>query len=315
MHTSHEQADELHATGVRRGAVSRAAGALTALLVLAAAPLASQQPEKAEPRDSAQDPFAGPSVFDRSPDQGVTVSRLTLEADRAPPLVSVSDFYRVSFAAEWSRVVPRGVTARLIRTNPLDLEIPPTVRQGDRVVLETERLSVKSGDVLQVIRRGRALGDGLHAVHSLGLVEVTRVWDDSARARVRSIFGSYQVGDPVIAAEPFGAAGIRNLEPAAKAVTARIIGMETPQALVSTNDRVFLDAGSDSGLSSGDELMVFEAEVDDPASADSEDRLGVIRIVRTRTGTATARVVETRAVGMGKGSVAVLVRRAAAGDR
>lgn len=313
MHTSHEHEDELRATGVRRGAVTRAAGALTALLVLAAAPLASQQPEKAQPRDSAQDPFAGPSVFDDSPDQGVTVSQLTLEAHRAPPLVSISDFYRVSFVADWSRLVPRGVTRRLIRTNPLDLEMPPTVRGGDRVVLSTRGLSVEPGDTLQAVRRGRALEDGLHAVHSLALVEVTNVWDDSARARVRSIYASYQVGDAVIPAEPFGALGVRDLEPAAKAVTARVIGMETPQALVGTNDRVFLDAGSD--LASGDELMVFSGDVDDPASADPEDRLGVVRVVRARGGTATARVVETRDVGMKEGSVAVLVRRAASGDR
>lgn len=313
MHTSHEHEDELRATGECRGAVTRAAGALTALLVLAAAPLASQQPEEAEPRDSAQDAFAGPSVFDDSPDQGVTVSELTLEAHRAPPLVSISDFYRVSFAADWSRLVPRGVTRRLIRTNPLDLEMPPTVRGDDRVVLSTRGLSLEPGDTLQAVRRGRALEDGLHAVHSLALVEVTKVWDDSARARVRSLYASYQVGDAVIPAEPFGALGVRDLEPAAKAVTARVIGMETPQALVSTNDRVFLDAGSD--LASGDELMVFSGDVDDPASADPEDRLGVVRVVRARGGTATARVVETREVGMKEGSVAVLVRRAASGDR
>lgn len=315
MHTSHDRDDDLRASGARRGTISLAAGALTALLFLAAAPLQAQQPEKAEPRDSAQDPFAGPSVFDQSPDQGVTVSRLTLEADRAPPLVSVSDFYRVSFVADWSRLEPQGVTTRLIRTNPLDLEMPPTVRGGDRVVLSTGGFSVEAGDLLQAVRRGRSLGGGRHVVHSLGLVEVTKAWEDSARARVRTVYAGYQVGDPVIPAEPFGARGVRELVPAAEAVTARVIGMETPQALVGTNDRLFLDAGSDAGLSSGDELMVFPGHVDDPAAADAEDRLGVVRVVRVRGGTATARVVETREAGMEEGSVAVLVRRAASGDR
>ena len=315
MHAIHQQVDELRASGMLRGTVRRAAGALAAFLVLAAAPLGAQQPEEAEPRDSAQDPFAGSSVFDQAPEQGVTVSRLTLEADRAPPLVSRSDFYRVSFVTDWRDLQPRGVTTRLIRTNPLDLEIPPTVRGGDRVVLSTRGLSVEPGDTLQAIRRGRTLGGGRHVVHSLGLVEVTKVWDDSARGRVRSVYAGYQVGDMLIPAEPFGAFGVRELEPAAEAVTARLIGMETPQALVATNDRVFLDAGSASGLSPGDELMVFPSHVDDPAAADPADRLGVVRVVRVGEAHSTARVVETRDVGMEEGSVAVLVRRAASGGR
>ena len=315
MYAMYQQDDALRASGSRRGTVHRAAGALTALLVLAAAPLGAQQPEEAEPRDSAQDPFAGPSVFDQAPEQGVTVSRLTLEAGRAPPLVSRSDFYRVSFVTDWSDLHPRGITTRLIRTNPLDLEIPPTVRGGDRVVLSTRGLSLEPGDTLQAIRRGRSLGGGRHVVHSVGLVEVTKVWEDSARGRVGSVYASYQVGDALIPAEPFGALGIRELEPAAEAVTARLIGLETPQALVATNDRVFLDAGSTAGLSSGDEMMVFPGHVDDPAAADPADRLGVVRLVRVGERTSTARVVETREAGMEEGSVAVLVRRAVSGDR
>lgn len=316
MHASHQQVDELRASGARRRTTSRATALLTSLLVLAATPLSAQQPQEAEPRDTAQeDPFAGPSVFDDSPDQGITVSRLTLEAERAPPLVSVSGFYRVSFVADWSSLGPMGVTTRLIRANPLNLEMPPTIRTNDRVVLSTEGLSVEPGDVLQAIRNGRSLEGGRDVVHSLGLVEVTKVWEDSARARVRSVYAGFEVGDQVIPAEPFGARGVRKLEPAEEAVIARLIGMETPQALVANNDRVFLGAGSASGLSPGDELMVFPGDVGDPTAAAPEDRLGVIRLVRVREETSTARIVETRDVGMGKGSVAVLVRQAASGDR
>lgn len=299
----------------RRFRLRSAVGALTALLLLAAAPVAAQQPDEAQPRDTAEDPFAGPSVFDEAPERGVTVSRLTLDETEAPALVSPSDFYRVSFLADWSELRPRGVTLRLLRTNPLGLDIPPTVRGGDRVVVSLGGLGAEPGDVLQAIRRGRTLPGGRRVVHSLALLEVLSVDGDSARARVRTIFADYQVGDPVIPAERFEGRELRALEPAEETVVARLIGLETRQALVGTNDRVFLDAGSDAGLSTGDELMVFAEGTAEPAAADPEDRLGVLRLVRVRPETSTARVVETRDVGMRRGSPAVLVRRAVAGDR
>lgn len=315
MQTSHLSVDEPRAADTRRRSISSlraAVGAgLASFLLLAAAPLAAQQPQEA----SEQDPFAGSSVFERAPDQGVTVSRLSLEAGQAPPLVSASDFYGASFVADWSQLRPRGMTTRLIRTNPLGLEMPPTVRGGDRVVLSLGGLSVEPGDTLQAVRRGQALPEGRHVVRSVALVEVSKVHDDSARARVRSVYGSYQVGDPVVAGQPFRARGVRELQPAGKSVAVRIIGLETSQALVGTNDRVFVDAGSEAGLSPGDELMVFPEGTADPAEADPEDRLGVLRLVRVREGASTARVVETRDVGMGPGSVAVIVRRATSGDR
>lgn len=301
------------ASAVRRG--PGAAVLLVAALALAVVPATAQQPHEAEAQERPDDPFAGPSIFDHSPDRGVSVSRLTLEAADAPPLVSVSDFYRVSFLARWSRLQPRGRTAGVLRANPLELEIPPTVRENDRVVLWLDGLDAEAGDVLQAVRRGRELADGRAVVHSVAMVEVLGVRGDSARARVRRVFADYRVGDPVIAAAPFAARGVRDLRPADRALTTTVVSLEIPQALVGTNDRVFLDAGSEAGLGSGDELMVFPEGTDDPAAAEPADRLGVVRVVRARDGSSTARVVETRDVGIRDGAPAVLVRRAQSGER
>lgn len=317
MRTTHDSADETRSSpdAPGRTRLRAIAGAATAVLLLAAAPLTAQQPRPAEPGETEQDPFAGSSIFDHSPDRGVTVSRLTLEGEAAPPLVSASDFYRASFVADWSALRPRGTTDRLLRTNPLGLEFPPTAKIGDRVVLSLGGLEVEPGDMLQAVRRGETMSDGSSVVHSLALVEVTKVDGRTARARVRSIYARYQVGDPVIAAEPFRAGTARALEPAGEAVVARITGLETPQVLVSTDDRLFLDAGSAAGLSPGDELAVFPEGTARPDEAPAEDRLGVVRVLRVREGSATARVVDTKQVGMKPGSVAVLVRRAASGER
>ena len=314
MHTRDDVADGgASMPGPRPGL--RAVSVAVLLAVLAAAPAPAQQPADTSGGERGADPFEGASLFDRAPDRGVSTTRLRLEAAEPPPLVSASDFYRVSFLAESGGAGPSGSTARVLRSNPLDLEIPPSVRTGDRVVLALNGLAVRAGDTLQAVRRGRNLPGGRPVMHSLALVELLRVEGDSARGVVRSVFADYQVGDPVIRAEPFPAGRIRALEPAAGRLVARVVGLETPQALVATNDRVFLDAGTRHGLGAGDELLAFPGTTADPTRADPAERLGTLRVVRARPGSATARVVETRDVGLRAGCVAVRVRRAVSGDR
>lgn len=276
------------------------------------------EPEE-EPREEPQkvegDPFEGASIFDRSRAQGVELSEYTVEEDESPALVSPSDFYSASFVADWTRVRPRGQTGRVIRQNPLGLEMPPTVGRHADVMIEASELPVRPGDTLQAIHRGPELSERQDVVHSRALLQVTKVGGDSVRARVLNVFGSYSVGDFVIPAESFPARDLRRLEVAEEPITARVIGLEEPQALVGTNDRVFLDAGSDAGLSYGDELVVFPTDAGPTATADADDRLGVVRVVRVRPETSTVRVVETREVGIQAGVPAVLLRRAAFGSR
>lgn len=265
----------------------------------------------AEEAPSGSDPFDAPSVFDHNPQQGVDVGNLDVADRRPPPLVSTSDFYRVPFVADFDALRPRAVTSRVIRENPLELDIPPSVRLRDRVVLHLRDLTVEPGDTLQAIREGHGL-DGRSVVRSLGLLEVRKLRGDSARAVVVAVYASYQEGDPVIPAEPYTLADRRTLEPGGDALRARVLGLaEEEQVLVSTGDHLFLDAGEGAGVTAGDEFAVFSADVSDPAEAEPEDRLGVVRVVRVRPASATVRVVETRDAGIRPGQPVIRVRRPA----
>lgn len=263
--------------------------------------------------DRGEDPFDGPSVFDRNPDQQVTVGELDLNRGNEASLVSPSDFYRSSFVADWDDVRPRGTTARLIRENPLGLEMPPSVRLRDRVVVRLGTLDVEAGDTLQAVRPGRELDDA-RVVRSLGLLEVGDVSGDSARAVVVAVYGDYQEGDPVIPAETFRWGERNDLREADSPLRARVMGLAVEQALVSTGDHLYLDVGGDDGVAVGDEFSVFSASVADPSAAPAEDRLGTVRVVRVRPGTSTARVVETRDVGIEAGLAALRVREPVATD-
>jgi LysM repeat protein len=263
-----------------------------------------REPDRGADRGEAS--FDAPSVFDRNPERRVTVGDVDLDRGEGTSLVSRSDFYRSSFVARWAEVRPRGTTARLISENPLGLEIPPSVRLRNRVVVHLGALDVDAGDTLQAVRPDRELDD-VRIVRSLGLLEVRNVRGDSARAVVVAVYGDYQEGDVVIPAETFTLEEQRELRDGSP-LRARVLGLAVDQALVSTGDQVFLDVGRGDGVSVGDEFSVFSSTVEDPSAVPPQDRLGTVRVVRVRPGTATARVVETRDVGIEAGLAALRVR-------
>jgi len=255
--------------------------------------------------------FDAPSIFDHSPEASVNVNTMSLDRVTPPDLVSMSDYLRAGFVTSPASVSPHAVTARIMSQNPLGLELPSSVRSHDRIMIALNGLSVSEGDFLQAIRPGRNRGSVGREYASMGLVEVTGVEGDSARAVVRTVYGDYQVGDLLVPAGSPGDVGTE-LTAVQNGMVARLLGFETEQPLLSTGDMVFVDAGSREGVEVGDEFAVFPADIADVGSASLDDRLSVVRVVRTFDHTASARVVDTRDVGTEADAPVRLVRRPSA---
>jgi LysM repeat protein len=119
--------------------------------------------------------FSGPSIFDRSPEASVNVNTLSLTDKTPPDLVSRSDYLRAAFVAPPSSIDARAVTGRVITQNPLGLELPPSVRPHEQIMIVLHGLSVSKGDLLQAIRPGRGRGRWGREYESMGLVQITRV--------------------------------------------------------------------------------------------------------------------------------------------
>jgi len=255
--------------------------------------------------------FDAPSIFDRSPEASVNVNTMSMERGMSPQLVTMSDYLRAGFVTSPSDVSPHAVTGRVMRENPLGLELPSSVRSHDRIMIALNGLSVSEGDLLQAIRPGRSRGDAGREYASMGLVKITKIEGDSARAVVQTVYGDYEVGDLLIPAGSPGDAG-SELSPVRDGMVSRLMGFETEQPLLSTGDMVFLAAGSQDGVEVGDEFAVFPSSTPDVGSALLGDRLSVVRVVRTFGHTASARVVDTRDVGTRSDAPVRLVRRPSA---
>lgn len=254
--------------------------------------------------------FGGTSVFDTSPDAGNVLGGLDIEVYREPELVSVSDFYRAPFIIGIDDDRRVGVTVRKIEGNPLRLELPPSVRLNDVVVVDLNGISVAPGEMLQGFHM-RSGPRGRPMFQSLALLEVTEIEADSARAKVSQLFGDYKVGDPVVLADPYLVPPELSQINVDDGMATELLGFEIEQTIVGEGDMVFLAVGETSGVRIGDEFALFELE--ETASARWEDRLATVRIVRVRSTTATARVIDLRDTAPEPGAPARLVRQVVGG--
>lgn len=254
--------------------------------------------------------FGGTSLFDTSPDAGNVLGGLDIDVYGEPDLVSESDFYRAPFllGIDDSRRV--GVTARKIEGNPLHLDMPPSVRLNDLVVVALNGISIAPGETLQAFHvetgpRGRPM------IRPIALLEVREIEADSARATVSRLFGDFQVGDPVVLADPFLVPPDLTQATVDGGIETELLGFEIEQVILGEGEMVFLGVGETGGVRIGDEFAVFDLA--ETASARWEDRLATVRVVRVRSTTATARVVDLRDTAPEPGAPARLVRRAIEG--
>lgn len=250
------------------------------------------------------------TVFGTRSDQLLSLSSLQVDASVRPQIVSVSDFFQASLLVDRSEFGPTGITARVIEENPLDLNLPPSARLHQDVIVQLRGLETAPGDLLQTVRWGRNISPFGEVLESKALLLVTRSAADSARARVVDIYGDYSVGDPVVRAADFF------LDPEAEHVEAdtqlegRIIAFATEnQTVLDLYDEVFVDLGRRDGVRIGDELLVFSHLELSPALAEPDDALCVIRVVRVTESTSTAVVFRVRDPGTREGNPVRLSRR------
>lgn len=255
--------------------------------------------------------FAGLSVFDIAPVAGDVLGGLDVEVYEPPELVSPSLFYGTAYVIDPDAMGPTGVAARKIEENPNRISMPPAIRLNGRVVLWIDGMNVSEGDLLQAFRWGRRIGRQ-RVVHTMGLLRVTDIEGDSARAIVTDVFSNFEEGDLVVTPPPFTPVGTSR-SPVERGLVTEVAGFEIRHDLLGLTDVVFLDAGSDQGIGLGDEFAVFSRREQRPATARLDDLLIVVRVVRVTATHASARVVDVLDPGATVRAPARLIRRPADG--
>jgi hypothetical protein len=223
--------------------------------------------------------------------------------------VTADDLHRAPVLVPPGGLGPEGETVRVLAENPLGLALPSAARPHADVVLGLGGLEPAVGDTLQAVRHARREPPWGDVVLSMALLEVKRTWADSARATVVQLYGDYQVGDRVVAPEPYALDPALEAEPVDAPLTGRIAAFEVPQVLVGSGEALFLDVGAADGVALGDEFAVFSRQESEAVQHDLADALAVVRVTRVTDGTSTARVISVRDPGTRPGDPVRLVRR------
>lgn len=249
------------------------------------------------------------SVFRQTPEAGPGMSTLSL--DQRPPLAAVTadDFYRAPLLVGPGELGSEGVTVRVLEENPLNLRMPTAARKNVDVLIALGGLEPSLGDSLKAVRHEREQGVHGDVVIAKALLEVNRLWADSARATVVKMYGDYAVGDPVVAVAPYDLDPAARAEPADSDITGRVVAFEVPQVLLGPGEFLFLDVGIERGVRVGDEFAVFSRSERDGAGSALADALAVVRIVQVAERTSTGRVISVRDPGMRPDDPVRLIRR------
>lgn len=254
--------------------------------------------------------FPEGSVFRADP-TAPSYGALSIEQTEPSAVVSMSDFYSASVVADKKTLVSAGVTARVVAEDQRSLRLSRAARLNDQIVIHVTGDPLEVDDYLKAVQWGRSLGSAGHALHTVGVVRVTRAFParDSVRAVVVQVFGDYRAGDLMVVAEEYPVVpGVRP-EAESSGPVGTVLAFTDDQVLMATGETLFLDVGAADGLQVGDVFAVFSPQGPPAETAFVEDRLTTVRVVHASDGTATARVTEVRDAGMRPGAPVRRVER------
>jgi len=235
------------------------------------------------------------TVFGGRSDRILSSSGLEVDSMARLSVVSESDFYRAAQLIEPSELGPTGKTSRVVEENPLGLNLPPSVRLNQEVIIHLGDLSASEGEFLQAVRWARTVGTRGTVLESKAILRVTSTSGDSARAVVVDLYGDYQVGDLVVAAADFFLDPDFEVEATDTRLEGSIVAFAVEeQEILGLYDEVFLDVGRQAGVRVGDEFLVFSGSETAPDTADAADALCQLRVVRVTDGTSTAVLFQVR---------------------
>jgi hypothetical protein len=257
-----------------------------------------------------EDPFAGPSLFDSSPERAVTLGGFEVEARPILASVSENDFNRAPFLAAPEDLGPTASTARQVVANPLRLKLPETIPLNRRVVVLLAGMPVEVGDELIAFKWRHRIGRHGRVVEPVAILTVFEVRGDSAYAQVSRVFADYEVGDQVIRPFPYPEPPPVDAVPVDAGVTGQILGIANRGPLLGLSEVAFLDVGAEQGIGIGDEFVTFAPNISNAASASVDDGQALLRVVQVRPKTSTVVVVRMRDVGTIDGAQVRLVGQA-----
>ncbi|HLS47874.1 MAG TPA: LysM domain-containing protein [Gemmatimonadales bacterium] len=205
------------------------------------------------------------------------------------------EFHSSGFLTE-GRNLPFGKL--LGRVTPLQIAAAST---RETATLYTEVLvrapsgtAYQAGDSVLIVRLGEQMGNYGRAVIPTGMIRITEVSDGQSVGSVVAVYSEITDGQLLLPVEPFTSSGEARAVPVADGVRAQVLGVGglSRQVLLSPQDIIFLDKGSQAGVARGDIFEIRSTAERRPDNATSvAEVMAQVQVVRVGERSATARVI------------------------
>ena len=182
-----------------------------------------------------------------------------------------------------------------------------TVLPYDEVRLTlSEGVSLRVGDELLAVRESRRVEGVGQVIIPTGILEVRRVDDSGAVARLVRDYSKVELGNQIVPVRTFPLQpGVYPADTPSR-FSAQVMAFEEQKELYLPGDRLFIDAGAADGLAIGDEFRALAGADSGWGGADAGD----FQVIGLRDGTATLRILQSRLPGVIRPGMTVVLTRA-----
>lgn len=250
-------------------------------------------PDRGEEADAA--PMGPPerTVFFQPEGPTAAEHMLRLAEESPGAVVTRGDYLRAAVLLPEGAISPVGRLAELEAPSVVPVAMPPQIQLYDRVYMTLSRPeAVRVGTRLQLVREGRRIRPHGRVFQTTGLASVTEIEGAVAVVVVEEMYDVVAVGDAALPLPDFSPRpGVQPLGGAGAALEGTIIAFQTPHALQSVEDVAFVDLGSASGVTEGDELVALLPREARGWGTRPVIEVARLRVVRTTDRTAAARVI------------------------
>ncbi|HEU0015027.1 MAG TPA: hypothetical protein VFQ45_15165, partial [Longimicrobium sp.] len=236
-------------------------------------------------------------------------NRLLIGERAARTAITPGDFYAASFVARDSEVRPVGLLVEPVFQSVVDTRMAPQLNLYARVFVRVDPGSVRVGDQLHFLRRGREVARAGHLYTPTGAGNVLALDGETATVEIVGMFDQVRPNDLALPLARFPlAVGVMPREVQAD-VQGRILAFQDPRPMQMTESILFLDIGRNAGVSLGDIFEAYTPREGRDWGTRPEVRVAAMQVVRVTDGTASVRVIEMEQPAI---AVGLPVRRVAA---
>jgi len=210
------------------------------------------------------------------------------------PVISPGDFYRAGFLGSDREVRSIGRIAERLSPSVITADLPQLIQQYDRLYIALSAAdALRPGDRVHFFRPGRTIRQFGRVFHPTGVATVAAVDGAVATVVVVQVYDAISLGDLALPLPVFPVAP--GVQPVAEAgPEGSIVAFQEVSALHSTQNIAFVNLGRTTGVSEGDEFVVYR-----PAERRTWGTLPAVevarlQVVRVSEGTSAARVVSMK---------------------